>query len=266
MKRASGAPLSLPPHLSLVFPAFNEAENLPPLLESAIKIGEQLGRVFEIVVVDDGSQDESAALLDRWKRLDPRIRSVHHADNQGYGAALRAGLREARGELIFFSDADLQFDLAEIDALLTQTEHAEIVVGYRSPRRDPWPRRAIAAVWGVLVRRLFDLPVRDIDCAFKVFRREVLEAIPIESIGAFVNTEILARARAAGFDIAQVPVSHRRRRSGQQSGAHPRVILRALIELGQLYGTLHPRARRDTARRLRSCPAERRRAEPETPS
>ena len=265
MKRASGTQQSRTPQLSLVFPAFNEAENLPPLLESEVKTGDQLGASFEIVVVDDGSRDESAVLLDRWKRRDPRIRSVHHADNQGYGAALRAGLREARGELIFFSDADLQFDLAEIDALLTQTEQAEIVVGYRSPRRDPWPRRAIAAVWGVLVRRLFDLPVRDIDCAFKVFRREVLEAIPIESIGAFVNTEILARARAAGFRIAQVPVSHRPRRSGQQSGAHPRVILRALIELGQLYSTLHPVGHRGTTRPLRRYPTEGRRAEPDSP-
>jgi glycosyltransferase involved in cell wall biosynthesis len=227
--------------LSLVFPAFNEAENLPPLLESAIAIGEGLGRPFEIVIVDDGSRDRSAELLAEWCAEDERIRAVHHAANRGYGAALRSGLREARGELVFFSDADLQFDLAEIRQLLAHAEDFEVVAGYRAPRRDPWHRRVIAGLWGGLVRRLFDLPVRDIDCAFKVFRRDVLQAIPIESIGAFVNTEILARARAAGFRIKQVPVSHRPRRSGRQTGAHPRVILRALIELSQLYSELHPR-------------------------
>jgi glycosyltransferase involved in cell wall biosynthesis len=227
--------------LSLVFPAFNEAENLPLLLESALSIGEGLGLPFEIVIVDDGSKDRSAELLAEWCERDPRIRAVHHAANRGYGAALRSGLREAVGELVFFSDADLQFDLAEIRYLLEHAEEFEIVAGYRAPRRDPWLRRAIARVWGGLVRVLFDLPVRDIDCAFKVFRRDVLDAIPIESIGAFVNTEILARARAAGFRIKQIPVSHRRRRQGRQSGAHPRVIARALIELSQLYSELHPR-------------------------
>jgi len=226
------------PALSLVFPAFNEAENLPYLLESAISIGVGLNLDFEIVIVDDGSKDRSAELLTKAALRDPRIRPVHHAANRGYGAALRSGLREARGEWVFFSDADLQFDLAEIRHLLEFAGDFDIVAGYRAPRRDPWIRRAIAAFWGGLVRVLFDLPVRDIDCAFKVFRRDVLDAIPIESIGAFVNTEILARARAAGFAIKQVPVSHRRRRSGRQSGAHPRVILRAIVELSQLYSEL----------------------------
>jgi glycosyltransferase involved in cell wall biosynthesis len=227
--------------LSLVFPAFNEADNLPVLLGSALETGERLGLPFEIVIVDDGSLDRSAELLTDWCARDPRIRAVHHAANRGYGAALRSGLREALGEWVFFSDADLQFDLAEIRHLLEHAEEFEIVAGYRAPRRDGWSRRVIAGIWGGLVRAIFDLPVRDIDCAFKVFRRQVLDAIPIESIGAFVNTEILARARAAGFRIKQVPVSHRRRRKGRQTGAHPRVIARALIELGQLYSELHPR-------------------------
>jgi glycosyltransferase involved in cell wall biosynthesis len=228
------------PTLSLVFPAFNEADNLPVLLESAVKTGDALGLNFEIVVVDDGSQDESAELLERWCERDDRIRAVHHLANQGYGAALRSGLRSARGELVFFSDADLQFDLAEIQNLLLHADEFDIVAGYRSPRRDHFIRRAIAWFWGTLVQALFDLRVRDIDCAFKIFRREVLDAIPIDSIGAFVNTEILARARAARFEIKQVPVTHRARVQGRQSGAHPRVIARAFVELAKLYRELHP--------------------------
>ncbi|MEZ4219182.1 MAG: glycosyltransferase family 2 protein [Myxococcota bacterium] len=217
--------------LSLVFPVFDEAENLGELVDTALEIATRLALDFEIVLVDDGSRDGSDALIDAYCAANPRIRSVRHASNVGYGAALRAGLREARGEHVFFSDADLQFDLAEIEKLLAHAGDFDIVAGYRSPRRDPWPRRALAFGWGALVRALFGLRVRDIDCAFKLFHRRVVDAIPIASIGAFVNTEILVRARGAGFRVHQVPVSHRRRRRGVQSGAHPRVIARALWEL-----------------------------------
>src|SRR5512134_1036726 len=230
------------PELSLVFPVFDEEDNVGPLLESAVALGRRLGCSFEIVVVDDGSQDASAERIAAARALHPEIRAVHHAANRGYGAALRSGLREARGALVFFSDADLQFDLDEIERLLAHTGSFDIVAGYRSPRRDPWGRRVLAFGWGRLVNTLFALGVRDIDCAFKLFRREVLDAIPIASLGAFVNTEILVRARAAGFRIRQVPVTHRPRRAGRAKGANPRVIVRALVELATLYGELRAAA------------------------
>ena len=224
--------------LSLVFPAFDEEDNLNPLLDSALRLAPQLTPRFEIVIVDDGSRDASAAVVEERRRHEPRIRLVRHSSNQGYGAALRLGLRAARGELVFFSDADLQFDLHELHLLLRHVDDFDIVAGYRSPRRDPWPRRIIAAGWKWLVGSLFDLRVRDIDCAFKVFHRRVLAQIPIESIGAFVNTEILVRARANGARIHEVPVTHHRRRHGRQSGANPRVVLRALLEMIRLYRVL----------------------------
>jgi len=226
------------PELSLVFPVFDEEGNIGPLLAHSLRLAPLLTQDYEIVVVDDGSRDGSAAIVAAHCRANPRIRLVRHASNRGYGAALRAGLREARGELVFFTDADLQFDLDEITNLLAHTREFDVVAGYRQPRRDPWPRRLLAWAWGTLVRSLFDLPVRDIDCAFKVFRRHVLDAIPIASVGAFVNTEILVRASRATYRIHQVPVSHRRRRYGRQTGARPRVILRALIELASLYREL----------------------------
>jgi glycosyltransferase involved in cell wall biosynthesis len=226
------------PRLSLVFPVFDEEHNITPLLEEAHRIAAEITPDFEVVLVDDGSRDNSARIIDLHSRRNPRIRVVRHATNGGYGAALRSGLREARGELIFFSDADLQFDLAELGKLLEHTSDFDIVAGYRAPRSDPWHRHAIAKVWGSVVQLLFGLRVRDIDCAFKVFRREVIEAIPIASLGAFVNTEILLRSCAAGYRIHQVPVSHRPRRHGRQTGARPRVILRAVMELSTLYREL----------------------------
>lgn len=226
------------PELSLVFPVWNEQENIEALLRAALELGSQLPGPFEIVIVDDGSRDDSRLLVASMEREHPEIRLVTHPSNRGYGAALRSGLRAARGRWVFFSDADLQFDLSELHRLLSHTDSFDIVAGFRSPRRDPWGRRLLAGGWGVLVRALFDLPVRDIDCAFKLFRREVIDAIPIESIGAFVNTEILVRARHAGFRIHQVPVSHRARQKGRQSGAHPRVLWRAAVELTKLYREL----------------------------
>jgi glycosyltransferase involved in cell wall biosynthesis len=244
------APRPERPELTLVFPVCDEVENLGLLIDNALSIAGRLAARFEIVLVDDGSRDGSGELIDALCMRDPRIHALRHQSNKGYGAALRSGLREARGELVFFSDSDLQFDLNELEKLLSYTDQFDIVAGYRSPRQDPWPRRWIASSWGALVRSLFGLRVRDIDCAFKVFHRRVLEFMPIESIGAFVNTEILVRAEAAGYRIHQVPVSHRPRRFGRQSGAHPRVILRALSELLRLY--------RELRRARRVPPAERR--------
>jgi len=235
--RPGAEPLARPA-LSLVFPVCDEERNIGVLLDEARALAPQLADDFEIVVVDDGSRDGSPREIGRRAALDPRVRVVTHPANRGYGAALRSGLRHARGELVFFTDADLQFDLAEVANLLHHTEQFDIVAGYRSPRRDPWGRRLLAWGWGTLVRALFDLPVRDIDCAFKLFRRPVVQSMPIASLGAFVNTEILVRARAAGWRIHQVPVSHRRRRHGRQSGARPRVVLRALAELASLYREL----------------------------
>ncbi len=231
------------PELSLVFPVFDEEENVGPLLDAAVTLGRRLGLRFEVIVVDDGSRDESATRIAAAGALHPEIVSVHHAANRGYGAALRSGLRAARGDLVFFSDADLQFDLEELSELLAHTDRFDVVAGVRTPRRDAFRRRVLARSWGLLVDLLFGLGLRDIDCAFKVFRREVLDAIPIASIGAFVNTEILVRARAAGFRIRQVPVTHHPRRAGRAKGATPRVIVRALVELATLYRELRAASR-----------------------
>ena len=220
--------------ISVVFPAWDEAENLPALLSRALEVLPRFAKQFEIIVVDDGSLDETPRIAARY----PSVRLLRHSHNRGYGAALRTGLRAARYDWIFFSDADLQFDLGDLEDLIRASHETDIGAGYRTPRRDPWGRLALAWIWGRLVRALYRIRIRDIDCAFKLFRRSVLEAIPIESVGACINTELLVRARAAGFRICQVPVQHFPRRAGQASGARPRVMLRAVRELVTLRSRL----------------------------
>jgi glycosyltransferase involved in cell wall biosynthesis len=226
------------PSLSVVLPAWNEGDNIGDAIDGAVRALERLCRRYEVVVVDDGSTDDTAALVGAWSARNSSVRLVKHPRNLGYGAALRSGFRAARMDHVFFTDADLQFDLSELALLLPHTRRHDIVCGYRHARQDPWNRRLNAWAWGRLVDAVFDVNVRDVNCAFKVFRREVLNHCVIRSDGAFVNAELLARARARGYSMLQIPVSHFPRTLGVQTGAKPRVVARAFLELGMLYGEL----------------------------
>lgn len=217
--------------LSFVLPAFNEEGNIVASVRRCVEVATELALEFEVIVVDDGSVDATKVLVDGLAAGDARVRALHHPKNRGYGAALRTGLFAATKDLVFFTDADLQFDVAEVTHLLARAEEAEIVAGYRAPRRDPPLRVFLGWGWSRLVGLTFGLQVRDVDCAFKVFDRRLFDRIPVHSLGAFVNTEILVRARAEGFRLVQVPVTHHPRQHGVQTGARPRVILRALGEL-----------------------------------
>jgi glycosyltransferase involved in cell wall biosynthesis len=216
--------------LSLVLPAHDEAANIAEVISGARRVLERVTAEFEIVVVDDGSRDQTAAISAAF----PEVRLVRHERNLGYGAALRSGFRAARMPWVAFMDSDLQFDPEDLVRLLDARDRVDIVAGYRSPRQDPWSRRLLGSAWTALVRLVFGIRVRDVDCALKLFRKSVLDALPLESNGAFINAEILVRARAKGFRMVQLPVRHLPRRAGRSSGANLRVIARALGELFRL--------------------------------
>jgi glycosyltransferase involved in cell wall biosynthesis len=224
--------------LSIVLPAFNEAGNIEESVRRCVAVASGLGLLFEVIVVDDGSRDDTRQLVDAMVAADSRVRAIHHARNRGYGAALKTGLFAAQMDLVFFTDADLQFDVGELDTLLHRAERYDIVAGYRALRRDPMGRRFNGWAWSRLVDVLFHTGVRDVDCAFKLFDRRVFERVPVYSIGAFVNTEILVRARAEGFTLVEVPVTHLPRERGVATGANPKVIARALHELWLLRSEL----------------------------
>lgn len=204
--------------LSIVFPAYNEAENVA---EAARRAGEAatLARIaeYEILFVDDGSSDGTAAKVEALAAADPRIRLIRHPRNLGYAAALRTGFTAARMRYIFYSDSDNQFDLRELKNLLPAIEDYDIVCGFRIYRFDPLTRLVLAWGYNLVARTLFRIRVRDIDCAFKLFRREVFDVITIESKKFFVDTEILAKARRLRLRVTEIGVRHYPRPAGRST-------------------------------------------------
>src|ERR1051325_8598779 len=173
--------------LSVVFPAYNEAANIRAVVEDAYRTLPKLAPIFEIIVVNDGSKDNTGEICDDLAEQFSNVRVVHHPRNRGYGAALKSGINLARYDLIFFTDADRQFDLNEVAGLLEQSDSYDIVAGYRARRQDPPHRLLFAWGWNVLVRLVLGVKIRDIDCAFKMFNRRVFDRVQINSVGAMVN-------------------------------------------------------------------------------
>lgn len=232
--------------LSVFFPAYNEDGIIAKTVESATRALERFADDYEVIVVDDGSSDQTAAVVASLSASNPRVRLVRHDRNRGYGAALRTGFESAAKELVFFSDADGQFDLAELPGLLGMLDRAPVVLGYRIRRSDPAHRLFIAKVYNIVIRTVFGLRVRDIDCAFKLFRRDVLmQVMPLESDGAFISSELLIKLKRGNVPMVERGVHHYPRTTGVSKGATPKVILRTIrdvvrLRLGKPLGDAKP--------------------------
>jgi glycosyltransferase involved in cell wall biosynthesis len=218
--------------LSYFFPAHNEEANLEGLVQEALAALPALAERFEIIAVDDGSKDGTPQIADRLAAANPDlVRVVHHPVNLGYGAALRSGFRAARYDLVAFTDGDRQFrvaDLGRLTARLASADAPDAVVGFRIRRADPVIRTLYARLYKLANRILFGLRVRDVDCACKLFRREALAGVRVESGGAFFSAELLVKVRAAGRSVAEVGVDHYPRTAGSPTGAKPSVVWRAV--------------------------------------
>lgn len=214
-------------------PAYNEEANLPAMIADVVAIMQPRFTDFEIVVTNDGSKDRTGAVLRELAQQYPQLKPVDHVVNQGYGAAVFTALSNASKDVIFFTDSDRQFKLEEIDRLTPHLPEGDMVVGYRSPRRDPPKRVLFGHGWSSLVTLLFGYTARDIDCAFKLVRREAFERVApsIVSRGAAFSAEWLVLSKRAGVHIIEVPVSHLPRTAGAQTGARADVIKRAFREL-----------------------------------
>ncbi|MDQ6768078.1 MAG: glycosyltransferase family 2 protein [Candidatus Eremiobacteraeota bacterium] len=220
--------------LSVFFPAYNEQDIVAKTVENASRAAARFADDYEIIVVDDGSADKTAAVVEDIARRDPHVRLVQHGVNRGYGAALRSGFSNASKDYVFFSDADGQFDLQELSGLLTLLNRAPVVLGYRIRRSDPLYRLFIAKVYNIVVRLVFGLRVRDIDCAFKLFRRDVLQEVVLESDGAFISSELLIKLKRRNVPMVERGVHHYPRTTGSSKGATPTVILKTIRDVVRL--------------------------------
>ena len=218
--------------LSYFFPAHDEEANIEGLVAEALDSLPGIAETFEVIAVNDGSRDRTQALADELTAAHPGVvRAVHHPTNLGYGAALRSGFAASRYELVAFTDGDRQFrveDLGRLTERLAAADHPDVVVGYRIRRADPLVRTLYARAYRLANRIFFGLKVTDVDCACKLFRREALEDIHVESDGAFFSAELLIKLRAAGRSVVEVGVPHYPRTAGSPTGAKPQVIGRAV--------------------------------------
>lgn len=220
------------PSISVVLPAWNEERNVARAIREAVTALEGLGADYEVIVVDDGSRDGTARVVGELQARQPQVRLVRHEVNRGYGQALRSGYAAAQKDLVLIHHADSQFDLTEIKRFLPLLAQADIVCGYRAQRADPFMRKINALGWNMVVRLLFGYLARDIDCGFKLFRREILDHVHLTATrGAMIDTELLASARARGYRLAELPVTHLPRLGGQPTGAHLDVIITSFREL-----------------------------------
>lgn len=220
--------------LSVFFPCFNEQDMVVPLTEKCLAVAKSICDDYEVIIVNDGSSDETGLRADAIAAEHSHVKVVHHPENRGYGAALQSGFAAATKEYVFYTDGDGQFDVNELERLLPLIAACDIVSAYRLNRQEGTLRKLNAWCWGKLVCFIFHLKLKDIDCAFKLYKRAIFDTIELHSTGALIDTEILARARRRGYTITQTGVHHYPRTAGAATGANLKVILRAFIELFKL--------------------------------
>jgi len=220
--------------ISAFFPCYNEQDNIRRVYESAVRVFGKMGVDYQLIFIDDGSRDRTSEIADAIAAADPKVTVVHHPANLGYGSAIQSGLRAATKSLVFYTDGDGQFDLNELPPLIPLMRQFDIVSCFRINRQEGLVRKLNAWCWTRLVCFVFDLNLKDINCAFKLFRREIFDGMKLQSTGALINAEILARATRCGCTIMQAGVHHFPRIGGRPTGSKPGVIFRAFLELFKL--------------------------------
>lgn len=223
------------PSLSIFFPCYNEEQNIATLIVQAQKLAPQLALHHEIIVINDGSQDGTATVVRNLAKNDTHIRLVEHERNLGYGMTLRTGFANAVGEWVFFTDGDGQFDLHQLEEFIPSTHLAEAIIGYRTNRAEGSLRALNARLFKVFIDVLFRVHVKDIDCAFKLFKTDLIKSLPLQSTGAMISAEILYRLKKKHVRVTQLPVRHLPRKYGQPSGNNLKVIIKAFYEAFRLY-------------------------------
>lgn len=226
--------------LSVFFPCINEEGNIENTVNKAEEVLKKLKLKYEIIIVDDGSTDSTGQIADLLAEKNSNIRVIHHSKNLGYGEALKSGFYNARYDTIVYTDGDGQFDFSEVTKFLEKISDHDVVIGYRIKRKDPFFRILFKKGWALSLWAFFGLTLKDVDCGFKMVRKEVLQKIPhLESTrGAMINAELAIKPKKMGFKIAQVGVTHYPRLMGTPTGANIRVIIKSYLDLLKLWWKL----------------------------
>lgn len=220
--------------ISVFFPCYNEEKNIGMLLEKSLLFLPEIAYDYEIIVIDDGSSDATLKIAENISQKNPKVKVIRHETNRGYGAALRTGFENSEKEYIFFTDSDNQFDITEMTKLLPYIKDFDIVAGFRIKRKDNFIRKINEFGFNLLIQIFFGLKIKDLNCAFKIYKKETIKSLTLRSNLGFINSELLIRAKKKGFTIKQMGVTHYPRQWGAQSGASLRVVFGSLKELFKL--------------------------------
>ena len=225
--------------LSIFFPAYNDSGTIASLVITALRTARTLTPDHEVIVVNDGSRDGTAGILDELASIYPQVRIVHHEVNRGYGGALRSGFATATRELVFYTDGDAQYDPAEMEALWRRFDDSvDLVNGYKISRSDPWHRIVIGRLYHHFVKLAFGLTVRDVDCDFRMMRRSIFETVHLEKNSGVICLEMMKKITDAGFRIAEVPVHHYHRAYGKSQFFNFKRLYRTGIDVFKLWYAL----------------------------